>query len=256
MANFEAVDSMFSIGEGITSIFMYGGGLIVIIVALYFFGFLDRFLGKYTTVTLCYEKRQGKLMLIDIDQSGPFNQRGETIYKLKKRKIQINPPALNYIQRDSTGRNILFLYFPDRNEAYPFIPQMLNYEDLLIELEAEYAREHNDTIPETKAEFLEALELLDKKQTMTFKPVVDDSSLNLLIAELQKNKERYQSKWETLLAKYGAWMAVIICAFITLVGYYMITGALRDLDIGVTVDVAGLMQGGAETPPESPLELP
>lgn len=238
--------------SGIAIAVMVFGGFATVGVAMYLLGMFDGMLGRYQTVTFCYEKRQGVPRLISIDQSGPFKSGGSTVYKLKKKKMEINPPPLEYIHKVG-NKNVLFLMFPDRNEAYPFNPEILNYEKLYEELETTYKEKHNKT-PETKAEVLEALKLLNEKEKIRFLPVIDDSSLNLLISELQKNRDRYQNKLEAFLQKYGAYVALVIIVMITMIGYYMVTGAISN--ISITANCAGVAQTAGEQAKNMIPELP
>ena len=229
------------------------GGMATLGVALYLLGILDGVLGRYQTITLCFEKRQGVPRLISIDNSGPMKKAGGTVYRLKKKKMEINPPALEFVHK--VGRkNILFLMFPDRDEAYPFNPEIMNYETLYDELEQEYIKKEHK-VPETKAEMLEALKLLNIKEKIRFLPVVDNSSLNLVTTELRQNKDRYQNKFEAFMQQYGAYVGLVILVMITMIGYFMITGAISN--ISITANCAGVAQtAGEQVSNNLPIELP
>ena len=226
------VFDMFGGMVNITPIMQGIGGLMLIVLigaVAYFTGALDGLMGKYKTTVLCFEKRQGRIVFVGSDKAWPHRVEGEMTYTLKQRKINIPPPPIEYIHLVN-GINYVFVYFPDRDEGHPFALEMHNTENLIAQ--AMNGIEQGKKI-ETKDELINALKTLDDKNLVKWNPVVEDSTVNLVTTQLQKNAMRYQSNLEKMM-KYLPIVATIITLFVIIVGFWLVMGKMDDIDFTVT----------------------
>lgn len=206
-------------------------GVCVVLVIIWKIGVLDRLLKRYQTKVICFENRQNRLLFMGVDRAQSEIDNGTSVYKLKGRGIKVNPPALNLIH-NANGENVVFMFFPDRDEGYPLDIQIVTAR-ALIEEATELYKEENNQEPETKEELLQALLLLDKVEKVRFMPVVDESGMNLVMTELQHVEDRYSTRFEKI-AKYMPLIAVGFVLLIMIIGYYLIAGKMDDIDFTVT----------------------
>lgn len=199
----------------------------VIGAVAYFSGVLDELMGKWKTVVVCFEKRQGRIVFTGIDKAWPHRVEGELTYSLKKRKINIPPPSLDHIHLVN-GNNWVFMYFPDRDEGHPFSLEMHNTDNLLKQ-----AMEGVTTKVETKQELIDVLKTLDDKNLMNFNPVVEDSTVNLVTTQLQKIAMRYESGLEKIM-KYMPVIATVFTIFVIILGCWLVMGKMDEMQFTVT----------------------
>lgn len=226
---------------GLVWVFIAVGLLGVIATFMYITGRLDGVLGRYKTKCLCFEKRQGRLVLIGIDRAWSHTVQGDMVYSLKQRKININPPELEYIHTFG-GENVVFLYFPNRTEAHPFNMKLRDSREMM-ELAIGKAKSI-DKATDTAEELLEAYDLLDDEYKMSFEPVVDESSLNLVTTQLQKNQGRYETTMDKLMRNMPV-ISTAILMFVIIIGFYLLVMKLDDIDFVVTCG-STVVQSAAE----------
>jgi hypothetical protein len=232
------------------------GVLILFIVAIIAWkaGLVDRLLKKYQTITINFENRQGNLVLTDIDRAQSVSDKDGTVYKLKNRKTTTNAPPLKFIHRTNGGQNVVLMFFPDRDEGYPLDVQMVTAKKLLDEAKEEYYIKVGRA-PDTVKELESALLLLDAKEKIRFLPVVDESSINLVMTQLQKVDERYTSRFGKIM-QYMPIITTAVLALVMIVGFYLIAGKVDDMDFTVTCASSAVNTAAQAVKDVLPVEMP
>jgi len=248
------IDLIGSLG-GMFNFGLIGTVLVVCVVLICIVAFLfltGRIFNNLKSRGLNFEQRQNAIVFTDIDDCGPIREGGDLKYKFKNRKMTTVPPNLKYINRVG-GKDYIFFYWPDRNEAYPFSPRMFTAEAIWESainayVEKNSVKDENGVIterkePTTLVQFREGLQMVSDAELIYYRPVVDDSVISSIVAELKTNRNLYMNKLLAFIDKWGSTIVVILALLAFMFAVINIADALKNLDVNVVVQT---VQGAAE----------
>jgi hypothetical protein len=215
------------------------------------------------TKALNFEKRQGRCVWTDVDQCGTVKLASGIKYKLKKRNTTVNPPPLEFIDRVG-GQDYIHLFWPDRDEAYPFVPKIWTADEIIeianhAWIEHTTKRDGKGVIleeghpPDPQEEFKDALRMVEDHRRIFFEPVVDESSINLLMAELATLEKMYGNKILQWMKEWGPTIMLLLGIVIFVFGILWIKDGIATMDVTCVVEnVQAAATAAAPRYPELP----
>ena len=231
--------------------------LVIIILVLWKKGMIWN---KQKTIAFNWEERgaNGEMQLIDSDLSGTQKTEEGLKYKLKHRDRFVNPPPLKLINRLANGKDVVFFYWPDRDEAYAFKPRRFTKDYIVAQANEAFKKKHTTetnagTYPQTMAEFVEGLSLIEAGEAIFFRPAIDESSANLVMTELSNINSLYSNKFMSMLKEWAPMIGLVLVVLITVVGFMWIKDGLSTMHITCTAVEAA--QTAVNTIPGMP-EIP
>jgi hypothetical protein len=214
---------------------LIGAIIIVVILVLWKQG---KIWNKQKTIAFNWEERgaNGEMQLIDSDLSGTQKTEEGLKYKLKHRDRFVNPPPLKLINRLANGKDVVFFYWPDRDEAYAFKPRRFTADYIKGKANEAYKKAH-EREPMTLEEFHEGLSLMQAQESIFFRPAIDESSANLVMTELSNINSLYSNKFMSMLKEWAPMIGLVLVVLITIVGFMWIKDGLSSMRI--VCDFAG-----------------
>jgi len=224
---------------GQVGIIGYGilGGVILLVVILVLWK-KGMIWNKQKTIAFNWEERgaNGEMQLIDSDLSGTQKTEEGLKYKLKHRDRFVNPPPLKLINRLANGKDVVFFYWPDRDEAYAFKPRRFTADYIVEKANEAYKKAHTTeesagTYPQDLEQFREGLALMQGQESIFFRPAIDESSANLVMTELSNINSLYSNKFMSMLKEWAPMIGLVLVVLITVVGFMWIKDGLSNMQI-------------------------
>lgn len=221
-------------------------GILVLTAIILFLWKSGRIWNNLKTVALNWEERgnSGDMTLVSQDLCGTQKSEMGIRYKLRQKNLFINPPPLKMISRIG-NKDLVNFFWADRDEAYPFMPRRFTKDYIVNEVENAYLL-HTTILnedgsvkeagrkPQTKEEFIEGLALVEAGSMIFFKPVVDESSANLVMTEIANVNSMYSNKFLSMLKEWAPMIGLVLVVLITIVGFMWIKDGLSSMHITCT----------------------